>query len=162
MFGFGKKEEPLAEDENLYTPVTGEVVDLTTVPDPVFAGKMMGDGFAVEPTGSEVVAPVAGRITMIQGHAVGITRFDGLEVLVHMGIDTVSLNGAPFKIKVKDGQVVKGGQVIASADWEQIKIAKLPTTTMVLITNTADHLDQITVNTGQAAGGTIVGKATAK
>lgn len=161
MFGFGKKATP-AEDEALYSPVTGNVIELSAVSDPVFAGKMMGDGFAVEPSAQEIVAPIAGRITMLQGHAIGITRFDGLEVLLHMGIDTVSLNGAPFTIKVTEGELVEGGQTLGAADWDQVEKAGLPKTTMVLITNTADRLDQLNVTVGEVYGGAVVGQATAK
>lgn len=143
MFGFGKKKK-VVQDERLYNPVAGSVVELAQVSDPVFAGGMMGEGFAVEPTGSEVVAPVSGEVTMVQGHAVGFKRADGLEILLHMGIDTVSLDGAPFKITVSVGDVVEAGDVIATADWAQVDAAGLPKTTMVLITNTADKLASMT------------------
>ena len=145
MFGFGKKKK-VVQDERLYNPVAGSVAELAQVSDPVFAGGMMGEGFAVEPTGSEVVAPVSGEVTMVQGHAVGFKRADGLEILLHMGIDTVSLDGAPFKITVSVGDVVQGGDVIAVADWAQVDAAGLPKTTMVLITNTAEKLSSMTRN----------------
>ena len=145
MFGFGKKKK-VVQDERLYNPVAGSVAELAQVSDPVFAGGMMGEGFAVEPTGSEVVAPVSGEVTMVQGHAVGFKRADGLEILLHMGIDTVSLDGAPFKITVSVGDVVQGGDVIAVADWVQVDAAGLPKTTMVLITNTAEKLSSMTRN----------------
>lgn len=90
MFGFGKKKTAVL-DQRLYNPVMGQVIELEDVSDPVFAGGMMGDGFAVEPTGNEIVAPVSGEVTMVQGHAVGFKRADGLEILLHMGIDTVSV-----------------------------------------------------------------------
>lgn len=145
MFGFGKKKK-VVQDERLYNPVAGSVVELAQVSDPVFAGGMMGEGFAVEPTGSEVVAPVSGEVTMVQGHAVGFKRADGLEILLHMGIDTVSLDGAPFKITVSVGDVVQGGDVIAVVDWAEVDAAGLPKTTMVLITNTANKLASMTRN----------------
>lgn len=144
MFGFGKKKTAVL-DQRLYNPVMGQVIELEDVSDPVFAGGMMGDGFAVEPTGNEIVAPVSGEVTMVQGHAVGFKRADGLEILLHMGIDTVSLDGAPFKITVSVGDVVQGGDVIATADWAQVDAAGLPKTTMVLITNTADKLASMTM-----------------
>ena len=145
MFGFGKKKK-VVQDERLYNPVAGSVVELAQVSDPVFAGGMMGEGVAVEPTGSEVVAPVSGEVTMVQGHAVGFKRADGLEILLHMGIDTVSLDGAPFKITVSVGDVVQGGDVIAVVDWAEVDAAGLPKTTMVLITNTANKLASMTRN----------------
>ncbi|MCW0953462.1 PTS glucose transporter subunit IIA [Weissella ceti] len=161
MFGLGKKKVVVA-DVNLYAPVNGTVIDLTTVPDPVFAGKMMGDGFAIEPDDSRVVAPVAGEVTMLQGHAVGFKRADGLEILIHMGIDTVSLDGAPFDMQVQVGDVLEAGEPIAIADWAQIEAAGLPRTTMVLITNTTDKLANLDVQSGPATAGELIGKATAK
>lgn len=161
MFGIGKKKVVVA-DVNLYAPVNGTVIDLTTVPDPVFAGKMMGDGFAIEPDDSRVVAPVAGEVTMLQGHAVGFKRADGLEILIHMGIDTVSLDGAPFDMQVQVGDVLEAGEPIAIADWAQIEAAGLPRTTMVLITNTTDKLASLDVQSGPATAGELIGKATAK
>lgn len=160
MFGFGKKK--VAEnDANLYAPVTGELINLENVSDPVFAGKMMGDGFAVEPNGGDIVSPVAGEVTLQQGHAVGIKRVDGLEILVHIGIDTVSLNGAPFAPQVKVGDIVSGGDTLSVVDWQSIETAQLPKTTMVLITNSADKLDNLTTNVGSVTAGEQVGQAIA-
>lgn len=161
MFGFGKKKA-VVEDMNLYAPVNGTVIDLTTVPDPVFSGKLMGDGFAIEPKDARVLSPVAGEVTMLQGHALGLKRADGLEVLMHMGIDTVSLNGTPFEMLVKEGDVLEAGEAVANVDWAQVDAAGLPKTTMVLITNTADKLASLDVTMGDATAGEIVGKATAK
>lgn len=160
MFGFGKKKT-VANDNHLYTPVTGEVIKLDNVSDPVFAGKMMGDGFAVEPTGDTIVSPVAGKVTIQQGHAVGLERADGLEILVHIGIDTVSLNGGPFTPQVKVGDVVDGGDPLAEVDWQQVDDAKLPKTTMVLITNSADKLDNFSVEVGDSTAGSQIGQAIA-
>lgn len=161
MFGFGKKKVVEADDK-LYAPVEGEVIALADVSDPVFAGKMMGDGFAVAPDGGPVVSPVAGEVTLVQGHAVGLKRADGLEILVHMGIDTVAMNGAPFDIAVKEGDVVVGGDKLADVNWESIQAAGFPLTTMVLVTNTADKLAALSVDLGQATAGQSVGIATAK
>ena len=111
MFGFGKKKS-VSEDKNLYTPLAGTVIDLEKVSDPVFAKKVMGDGYAIEPTSNDIVSPVAGEVSLVQGHAIGFTRADGLEVLLHLGIDTVSLNGQPFQIKVKVGDIVDGGDAL--------------------------------------------------
>ncbi|MDR2834248.1 MAG: PTS glucose transporter subunit IIA [Streptococcaceae bacterium] len=141
MFKFGKKKKEVSHDTSLYAPLQGEIIELEKVADPVFSSKMMGEGYAVEPTDETIVSPVAGTVIMVQGHAVGIKRFDGLEVLIHLGIDTVSLNGKPFKLKVKEGDILNGGDVIGKADWSQVKAANLPKTTMILITNSADLLD---------------------
>jgi PTS system beta-glucosides-specific IIA component len=141
VFKFGKKKKEVSHDTSLYAPLQGEIIELEKVADPVFSSKMMGEGYAVEPTDETIVSPVAGTVIMVQGHAVGIKRFDGLEVLIHLGIDTVSLNGKPFKLKVKEGDILNGGDVIGKADWSQVKAANLPKTTMILITNSADLLD---------------------
>ena len=171
MFGFGKKKvaeapvinEVIVNDPTLYAPLAGQVLDLSEVSDPVFSQKMMGDGFAIEPTDGHIVSPVAGKVTMLQGHAVGLKRADGLEVLVHLGIDTVALNGAPFSLNVAEGQILEGGQEIGTADWAQVEAAGMPKTTMVLITNTADALADLSISaTGTVAAGDIVGQATAK
>jgi PTS system IIA component, Glc family (TC 4.A.1) len=159
MFGFGKK---ISEDEHVYAPVTGEVIPLDKVSDPVFAQKMMGDGYAVEPNASKIVSPVSGKVTMVQGHAVGLKRFDDLELLVHIGIDTVSLNGKPFTTAVKEGDIVDAGDDLVTVNWEQVEDAGLPKTTLVLITNTADKLESITVHYGPAVAGQQLGSAKAR
>ncbi|AOT56182.1 PTS sugar transporter subunit IIA [Weissella soli] len=160
MFGLGKKK--LVADEQLYAPVTGDVIDLGQVSDPVFAQKMMGDGFAIVPENGEVVAPVTGKVTIASGHAIGLQRADGLEILLHLGIDTVQLNGAPFDIQVKVGDIVAGGDALVNVDWQQIKDADLDTTTMIIITNTAESLDQLVVTNDHYQAGQVVGSATAK
>lgn len=160
MFGLGKKK--LVADEQLYAPVTGDVIDLGQVSDPVFAQKMMGDGFAIVPENGEVVAPVTGKVTIASGHAIGLQRADGLEILLHLGIDTVQLNGAPFDIQVKVGDIVAGGDALVNVDWQQIKDADLDTTTMIIITNTAESLDQLVVTKDHYQAGQVVGSATAK
>lgn len=161
MFGFGRKKE-LTDDQKLYAPVSGEVVKLDTVSDPIFAKKIMGDGFAIEPNDGKIVSPVAGKVMVKQGHAIGFKRIDGLEVLLHLGIDTVSLNGAPFALKVSIGDIVEAGDDLGKADWAQVEAAGLPKTTMVLITNTADKLADLTVKYGQIPAGSAVGEAHAK
>ncbi|WP_270345831.1 PTS sugar transporter subunit IIA [Lactococcus petauri] len=161
MFGFGKKKS-VSEDMNLYAPLAGTVIDLEKVSDPVFAKKVMGDGYAIEPTSSDIVSPVAGEVSLVQGHAIGFTRADGLEVLLHLGIDTVSLNGQPFRIKVKVGDIVDGGDALGQVNWKEVEAAGLPLTSMVLITNTNEKLDSLTVKKGIAQAGDLLGQATAK
>lgn len=120
MFGIGKKKE-LKDDKGLYNPVSGEVIELSKVNDPVFSKKIMGDGFAVEPKENKIFAPVSAKVTLVQGHAIGFKRADGLDILLHLGIDTVALKGAPFKIKVKVDDIVK--MVVMS--WELLIGGKL-------------------------------------
>lgn len=159
MFGIGKKKKELIDDASLYAPVTGTVIDLTTVPDPVFAKKMMGDGFAVEPTGAEVVAPVAATVAMIEGHAVGLKRADGLEVLINLGLDTVTLNGAPFEALVKAGDIVAGGDPLVKVDWAAVKAAGLDTTSMIIFTNGNDVLANFDVTYQPVTAGEKIGAA---
>jgi len=160
MFGLGKKKV-LVSDENFYAPVTGEIMALENVADPVFAGKMMGDGFAIEPTAGQIVAPVSGKVTMIQGHALGIKREDGLEILLHLGIDTVSLAGTPFNLDVLIGQELQGGEQIGTADWRQVEAAGLQKTTLVIVTN-SDALDSFEIKSGAIEAGELIGSAKAK
>lgn len=96
---------------NLLAPATGAVIALAKTSDPIFSQGTMGDGFGLTPTIGKVVAPVSGKISMVADtkHAVGIVTEEGLEVLVHMGVDTVGLKGAPFTIKIENGQEVKAG-----------------------------------------------------
>ena len=123
------------------SPMHGEAIDMTTVPDPVFASLAMGKGFAVEPTEGGVYAPVNGEVTMVAGtgHAVGLLAEDGTEILIHVGIDTVELNGEPFTAHVKVGDKVKAGQLLLDADLDKIKAAGKPATTMVIVTNSDDY-----------------------
>jgi len=162
MLGFGKKQKELSDDKSLYAPLSGQIIELEKVSDPIFAKKVMGDGYAVEPTDTKIISPVAGTVSLVQGHAIGLMRADGLEILLHVGIDTVSLNGVPFNFKVKVGDVVDGGDVLGKVDWLQVEAAGMPKTTMVLITNTADKLADLQVDYIQADAGQKIGQATAK
>lgn len=145
MFGFKKKET------SFYAPQTGRIIEVTRVPDQVFAEKMLGDGYAVEPTDNRVYSPVEGVVTMIQdtGHAYGIRTSDGLEVLVHIGVNTVTLKGEGFESAVKEGTKVKPGTLLATVNLELLKEKNLPACTIVLITNMED-IRSIQVNTGEA------------
>lgn len=118
----------------------GEVIDLSEVEDPVFSQKMMGDGYGFRPEDGKFYSPVAGTITMVPDtkHGIGISTADGLELLIHMGIDTVELKGAPFEVLVNEGDTVNIGDPIATMDLNQVEAAGKKTTTMVIITNSND------------------------
>jgi glucose-specific phosphotransferase system IIA component len=163
MFKLFKKSQPVV-DNQVYAPVNGELIDLAQVSDQVFASKAMGDGFGVKPTDNTIVAPVAGTITMVADtkHAVGITMANGLEVLIHMGVDTVDLKGAPFTINVKTGDQVTGGQPLATMDLKAVAAADLDTVIIVVITNSNDKLAELSIKPGEIAAGDVVGTATAK
>lgn len=125
------------EVDNFYSVAAGQLVDIEHVADPTFAQKMLGDGYAVEPENGVIVSPVAGEVLTVfpTKHAIGIKTNNGLEVLVHMGIDTVELNGAPFDVKVTEGQKINHGDVLANADLAAIKTAGKKTTMIVIVTN---------------------------
>ncbi|MFS1664079.1 PTS transporter subunit IIBC [Streptococcus sp. zg-JUN1979] len=136
----------------------GEVIPITDVKDPVFSQKMMGDGFAVEPENGNVYSPVSGLVTSVfpTKHALGLLTDNGLEVLVHVGLDTVALNGAPFSAKVADGQRVEAGDLLLVADLDAIKTAERETTIIVAFTNTAEIKSVTLDKTGKLAAKTAV------
>ena len=131
----------------------GEVINIEDVKDPVFSQKMMGDGFAVEPENGHIVSPVAGKVTSVfpTKHALGLITDNGLEVLVHIGLDTVSLEGKPFEVKVSEGQTVAAGDLLVEADLDAIRAAGRETSTIVVFTN-ADAIKSVKVeHTGKLA-----------
>ena len=125
----------------LFAPCKGKVVPLTEVPDPAFSEKVLGDGFAVIPTEGKVYAPADGEVTMVFDtlHAVTLTSSLGTEILIHIGLDTVTLNGEPFTAHVAAGDQVKKGDLLMEVDLDKIKEAGLNTITPVLICNTDDY-----------------------
>lgn len=150
---------------DVVAPITGSIIDITDVPDAAFASKALGDGFGIaNPPGGDVVAPVTGTVMMVAKtlHAVGIRTESGLQFLVHLGIDTVELEGEPFTITVDKGDMVTAGQVIGTMNVEKIKEAGKETATIVAVTNTKKKLDHIDVTTGFAEAGTVVATASAK
>ena len=140
MFGklFKKKEE--VTDVSINAPVSGEVVALEEVPDPVFSEKMMGDGVAIKPTNGEVVSPVIGEIIQVfpTKHAVGIRAENGAEILIHIGLETVSLDGEGFTSYVGEGDQVKQGDKLIHFDMDIIRGKAKSTVTPIIITNTDD------------------------
>ncbi|EGE54313.1 PTS transporter subunit IIBC [Streptococcus parauberis] len=146
--------------EEIMTVADGQVIPITEVNDQVFAGKMMGDGFAVEPERGEIYAPVSGLITSVfpTKHAFGLLTDNGLEVLVHVGLDTVALNGVPFSAKIKEGQKVQAGDLLVVADLAAIKSADRETTIIVAFTNQADIESVELVAQGKQVAKTVVAK----
>ena len=146
-------------------PIAGTVIDITDVPDPVLSKKSVGDGFGISaPPGGTVVSPVTGTVIMVAKtlHAVGFKTESGLQFLVHLGIDTVELEGKPFTLTIAKGDEVKAGQNIGTMDVEAIKEGGKDTTTVVTVTNTTKKLDHIDVNTGSAEAGDKVAVAYVK
>lgn len=146
----------------IVAPLAGDVIDLTEVPDPVFASKKMGDGFGVVPSSGAVVSPASGKVMMIAktGHAFAIVTPEGVEVLVHMGIDTVELAGAPFALTLEKGQTIAVGDTVGTMDLAAIEAAGKSTTTMVIFTNLTRKKGSVEVTTGTAALGADVATVT--
>lgn len=146
--------------EEVYSVADGQVVSLEQVKDPVFAQKMMGDGFAVEPANGNIVSPVSGTVSSIfpTKHALGLVTEAGLEVLVHIGLDTVSLEGKPFTVHVAEGQKVAAGDLLVTADLDAIRAAGRETSTVVVFTN-GDAIKSVKLEkTGSLAAKTAVAK----
>lgn len=154
-------EAAQVSEETLYAPADGKVVAITEVSDPVFSQKMMGDGFAVQPTNGTIYAPVAGTISSIfeTKHAIGILTPGGAEVLVHMGLDTVELKGAPFEVLVSEGDTVTPETKIAVMDLDAVTAAGKQTDVLTVITN-AEKVRQLSLTTtGTVTAKTAVGTA---
>ena len=146
--------------EEVYSVADGQVIALEQVKDPVFAQKMMGDGFAVEPSNGNIVSPVSGTVSSIfpTKHALGLVTEAGLEVLVHIGLDTVSLEGKPFTVHVAEGQKVAAGDLLVTADLDAIRAAGRETSTVVVFTN-AEAIKSVRLEkTGSLAAKTAVAK----
>ena len=146
------------QNETLVTPIVGDVVALADVNDPVFSSGAMGQGIAVKPSQGVVYAPADAEVSIAfpTGHAFGLKTTDGAEVLIHVGIDTVSMNGDGFEAKVTQGDKVKAGDVLGTFDSNKIAAAGLDDTTMVIVTNTADYASVAPVATGSVAKGDAV------
>jgi len=147
---FGKSEEKL-NPNHLYAPMAGQAVPVTEVPDPTFAEGMLGNGIAIIPTEGKVCAPCDATVDMMftTGHAVSLVTEAGAEILIHVGLETVSLEGKPFKVHVASGDKVKKGQLLMEVDLEAVKAAGLNTITPMLVCNSADF-NTFNTNVGAA------------
>ena len=142
----------------IQTPIVGDVVALSNVNDPVFSSGAMGQGIAVKPSQDVVYAPADAEVTIVfpTGHAYGLRTANGAEILIHVGIDTVSMNGEGFNQKVNQGDKVKAGDVLGTFDSAKIAAAGLDNTTMVIVTNTADFASVNPVASGSVAKGDAI------
>ena len=155
----GNEEIPVAlQNETIQTPIVGEVVALSNVNDPVFSSGAMGQGIAVKPSQDVVYAPADAEVTIVfpTGHAYGLRTANGAEILIHVGIDTVSMNGEGFNQKVNQGDKVKAGDVLGTFDSAKIAAAGLDNTTMVIVTNTADFASVNPFASGSVAKGDAI------
>ena len=148
----------------ILAPVAGQVINLEDVNDPVFSQKKLGEGFAVKPSAGEIVSPVTGKVVMVAKtkHALGLQTADGVEVMIHLGIDTVELDGKPFDLQVAAGSEVKAGQQLGTMDLQAIKDAQKDDTVILAITNTADILAGIDLALGTKSAGESAATITLK
>ena len=143
---FGKGKEVNKEIE-IYAPLTGEYINIENIPDPVFAQKMMGEGFGINPTEGEVVSPIEGKVDNVfpTKHAIGLKADNGLEILVHIGLDAVQLDGQGFEILVSSGDTVQVGDPLLKFDLEYIRNNAKDVISPIIITN-SDQTESIHVN----------------
>lgn len=142
----------------LYSPIDGEIIKLELVSDPVFSSKSMGDGFAVIPESNKIYSPIIGKVVSVfpTKHAIGLVADDGTEVLLHIGIDTVSLNGQGFTILVNEGEAVAPETQLAEVNFSYLKQEQKELTIMIIFTNLTDRKVEFT--TGKINAKTIIGK----
>lgn len=147
---FGKDKE-VSKDIEIYAPMTGEYVKIDDIPDPVFAQKMMGEGFGIDPTEGHVVSPINGKVDNVfpTKHAIGLKADNGLELLVHVGLDTVQLDGECFEVEVASGDTVSVGDPLLTFDLEHIKSNAKSTVSPVIITN-SDQAASVHIEDAQA------------
>ena len=138
------------KDEELVCPATGEMIALEDVNDPIFSSKAMGEGVAFKLTDGHIYSPINGEVIMAAktGHAIGLRSTNGAEVLIHIGMDTVNMNGEGFNVKVVEGQKINKGDLLVEANLDAIKEAGYDNITPVIITNTAEYKEIIPVNYG--------------
>ncbi len=134
MFGLFKKKKN-KEIKGFYSIMNGKSIDLSQVDDEMFSNKVLGDGIAIEPTSSTVVSPCDGEVTLVSEtkHAIGLKNQDGIEVLIHIGLDTVKLNGVGFKSLCEAGDKISVGQPLVNVDRDLLKEKNISDTTMMVL-----------------------------
>ena len=158
---FGIKDEPAAEapvmekieteNNTIYSPINGNVIERKDIPDPTFAGGVLGEGVGIEPSEPRVYAPFNGTVVMVADtrHALGLQSDDGIQLLIHVGIDTVDMNGDGFDVKCSVGDTIQCGQTLLEFDPEKIKKAGHPSVTAVLVGNSEDYKKVTSTKTGE-------------
>lgn len=155
---FGKDNEaaePLCEPMTVYAPTEGTVIHLSEFPDQLFSQEVLGPGCGILPKGDTVYAPFNGTVTQVVDtfHAIGITSKDGVEVLIHVGVDTVKMNGKGFFSNVKNGQAIRRGDALLHFDREAIKAEGYPDAIAVVVTNMDDFSEVELKLTGAVEAG---------
>lgn len=143
---------------HIYAPVDGDIVPLEQVPDPVFSGKMLGEGLAVLPTNGHIHAPIDGTVLLVAEtkHAIGLRSKDGTEVFIHIGLETVSLKGKGFTVLVSAGDFVSVGQLLIAVDWDFVEAKATSIITPIVITNSGERQIQIEGSTKCMMGKTVL------
>ena len=161
---FKKKPKEIKRDDNLYTPASGIVKNISASSDAMFSDKMMGDGIVIFPTSGELSSPVTGEVVMIAEtkHAIALRTASNVEVLIHIGVDTVNLKGAPFDLKIKVGDILEHGDILGTMDIDQIKAAELSPEILVALTNYDDKVSQLILTEGSYDRKSQVGKIVIK
>lgn len=148
MFKLFQKKKKIMD---VYAVATGELIELANVSDEMFSQKFMGDGFAILPSSGEITSPIDAVVMSVfpTKHAITLQTSDGLECLIHMGIDTVELNGDPFAIHVKEGDKVSPNTKLATIDLDKLKSANKHTDMIVVFPNYAEKIESMSVNTSK-------------
>lgn len=145
-----------AEGGTVYAPVSGRVEVTESIPDPVFAGEAMGKTVAIWPSDGNVYAPVSGAITTAMPHAFGLVSDDGVEVLIHVGVDTVNMAGDGFSVWVKQGEHVSAGEALLTFDRDKVAKAGYKDIVMTIVTNSDDYPALRKVAEGEVSAGATV------
>lgn len=147
LYLFGKlfKKDKVNSVEDIYSPLSGELVSIENVPDPVFAQRMMGDGIAIIPNEGILVSPVEGKVIQVfhTKHAIGIQSNNGIEILLHIGLETVELNGEGFEVLVSEGQKVNVGDILVKFDIAFLQSQNKEIITSLVITNSTDKVTEL-------------------
>ena len=154
-----EKTTTTSGESKVLSPLKGRVIPLKEISDPVFSQELMGKGIAIEPTEGKVVSPINGTVVMLfeTNHAIGLKSDDGVEVLIHVGMDTVELKGKGFAAHVKNGDKVSVGDLLTEFDIDLIKEAGYSLVTPIVVTNTADYqsIDSTTTETVECGDGLL-------
>ncbi|MEK5070942.1 PTS sugar transporter subunit IIA [Sporosarcina sp. FSL K6-1508] len=148
----------------IFAPVNGDIIPLDQVPDPVFSQKMLGEGIAIMPTTGNIHAPIEGKIVLVADslHAIGIRSNDGTEILIHIGLETVSLQGKGFTVLVKAGDKVSLGQSLIEVDWDYVREHAESIITPIVITNSKEREVQCSHTMEGIMGETVIMTVSAK
>lgn len=165
LFNFLKKDDSKKQNNvHLYNPVDGSVIPISEVADPVFSEKMMGDGFGVNPKNGNIYSPVNAKIVSVfpTKHAVGLKLSNDIDLLIHIGIDTVELEGKPFEVLVEEEQEVTPETLLVKVDLDALKEAGKENTVIIAFTNMDIVEDYSLSNTGELGHGELIGEISSK